>query len=158
MAIGFASFMLIIFLIILDYLVYFAHAAPMHHIRHWHSIRHYAEELKPVPFIGRMSELDQVNQDDRSKILQGLHKFMVKHSKHIVDEPVSSLPGIPDGTIPSHVVIPANVEFDKILEERDDYKSKMAEHLAEKQIQRLNKVITPQLDVLKKKAIYSATE
>lgn len=160
LGIGIAPLMLLILLIILDYLTFFASASPMHRIRHWHASRHDGDEIKPVPFTGRMTELDQLNQEDRAKLLQGLHSYLVKHAKHnIVDSASSaSLPGLPDGKRPDTVVVPANTESDKIHMERVDYSLKMAQDVAEKQIQRLNKVITPQLDVLKKKGISAADD
>lgn len=154
--IGLPSLMLIILLLILDYLVFFTTASPIHHIRHWHSAR-FHDEIKPVPFVGRMSEIEQLSPEDRSKLLQGLHSYLVKHAKHIVEGP-ASLPGIADGKSPSTVIIPANTQSDKIHMERVDYSLKMAADYSDKQLQRLNKLITPQLDVLRKKRISAAAE
>jgi hypothetical protein len=158
LGIGLPSLMLIILLLILDYLVFFTTASPIHHIRHWHSARfHDVGEIKPVPFVGRMSEIDQLAPEDRSKLLQGLHSYLVKHAKHIV-EGSASLPGIADGKSPSTVIVPANTKSDQIHMERVDYSLKMAADYSDNQLQRLNKLITPQLDVLRKKRISTATE
>lgn len=149
------GFMLLIFILILDYLVYSATASPAHRLRRWHG-HPSSDELKPVAFTGRMSDINSLDESQQKLILQGLHNYMVKHGKHLMEERRPTLPGIAgDSPVVESVVVFATENVEKKATEWDEHSTRMAQNLAEKQLQRVNRVIAPQLDVLKKKGINS---